>query len=59
MYVPSCRWLHRLVTGTTTLLSQWAEGGGRSFAWVSADETDRDPKVLLGYAPKLLMRWSR
>src|SRR5271170_4809365 len=35
--------------GKTTLLSQWAEREGRSFAWVSVDEGDNDPKVLLTY----------
>ena len=33
--------------GKTTLLSQWAEANGRAFAWVSADEQDNDPRVLL------------
>ena len=33
--------------GKTTLLSQWAERNGQSFAWVSVDEADNDPKVLL------------
>jgi LuxR family transcriptional regulator, maltose regulon positive regulatory protein len=33
--------------GKTTLLSQWAERNGQSFAWVSAGEEDNDPKVLL------------
>src|ERR671935_1664837 len=35
--------------GKTTLLSQWAERNGRAFAWVSVDEQDNDPKVLLSY----------
>jgi LuxR family maltose regulon positive regulatory protein len=35
--------------GKTTLLSQWAERGGQPFAWVSLDERDNDPKVLLTY----------
>src|SRR5689334_22498188 len=35
--------------GKTTLLSQWAEGNGQAFAWVSVDEKDNDPKVLLSY----------
>ena len=35
--------------GKTTLLSQWAERDGQAFAWVSIDEGDNDPKVLLGY----------
>jgi LuxR family maltose regulon positive regulatory protein len=33
--------------GKTTLLSQWAEAGGQAFAWVSLDEGDNDPRVLL------------
>ena len=35
--------------GKTTLLSQWAERNGQSFAWVSVEEPDNDPKVLLTY----------
>ena len=35
--------------GKTTLLSQWAELNGQAFAWVSLDEGDNDPKVLLTY----------
>ncbi len=35
--------------GKTTLLSQWAERSGQAFAWVSAEERDNDPKVLLSY----------
>ncbi len=35
--------------GKTTLLSQWAERNGQAFAWVSVDEGDNDPKVLLSY----------
>ena len=33
--------------GKTTVLAQWAERNGQSFAWVSVDERDNDPKVLL------------
>jgi LuxR family transcriptional regulator, maltose regulon positive regulatory protein len=33
--------------GKTTLLSQWASRDARPFAWVSIDERDRDPVVLL------------
>jgi LuxR family transcriptional regulator, maltose regulon positive regulatory protein len=40
--------------GKTTLLSQWAERSGRSVAWVSVDETDNDPKVLLTYVAEAL-----
>jgi hypothetical protein len=32
--------------GKTTLLAQWAEDG-QALAWVSADENDNDPKLLL------------
>jgi len=35
--------------GKTTLLSQWAERDGHAFAWVSVDDADNDPKVLLRY----------
>jgi LuxR family maltose regulon positive regulatory protein len=42
--------------GKTTLLSQWAEGSGQAFAWVSVDENDNDPKVLLGYVAEALDR---
>jgi LuxR family maltose regulon positive regulatory protein len=40
--------------GKTTLLSQWAEGGSQAFAWVSVDEADNDPKVLLTYVAEAL-----
>src|SRR5215467_8276710 len=40
--------------GKTTLLSQWAERNGQAFAWVSVDEKDNDPKVLLTYVAKAL-----
>ncbi len=40
--------------GKTTLLSQWAERSGQAFAWVSADEGDNDPKVLLSYVAEAL-----
>ena len=40
--------------GKTTLLSQWAERNGRAFAWVSVDEADNDPKVLLSYVAAAL-----
>ncbi len=41
-------------SGKTTLLSQWAERNGRAFAWVSVDERDNDPKVLLSYVAEAL-----
>jgi LuxR family maltose regulon positive regulatory protein len=40
--------------GKTTLLAQWAERDGRSFAWVSVDDKDNDPKVLLTYVAEAL-----
>src|SRR5499433_2164559 len=40
--------------GKTTLLSQWAERGGQAFAWVSVDDGDNDPKVLLTYVAEAL-----
>src|SRR6266699_2199147 len=40
--------------GKTTLLSQWAERSGQAFAWVSVDEADNDPKVLLSYVAEAL-----
>ena len=40
--------------GKTTLLSQWARQGGPAFAWVSVDERDNDPKVLLTYVAEAL-----
>jgi ATP/maltotriose-dependent transcriptional regulator MalT len=40
--------------GKTTLLSQWAQANGQAFAWVSADDGDNDPKVLLGYVAEAL-----
>ena len=35
--------------GKTTLLAQWAARDREAFAWVSLDERDNDPKVLLSY----------
>jgi LuxR family maltose regulon positive regulatory protein len=40
--------------GKTTLLSQWAERDDRPFAWVTIDEGDDDPAVLLRYAAAAL-----
>jgi LuxR family transcriptional regulator, maltose regulon positive regulatory protein len=40
--------------GKTTLLSQWAELNGQAFAWVSVEEGDNDPKVLLRYIAEAL-----
>jgi len=40
--------------GKTTLLSQWAECDGQAFAWVSVEEGDNDPKVLLRYIAEAL-----
>jgi len=40
--------------GKTTLISQWAEDSGRAIAWVSVDEKDNDPRVLLTYVARSL-----
>src|SRR6516165_2466735 len=40
--------------GKTTLLAQWAERNGQAFGWVSVDEKDNDPKVLLSYVAEAL-----
>jgi LuxR family maltose regulon positive regulatory protein len=40
--------------GKTTLLAQWAERNGQAFAWVSLDDRDNDPKVLLTYVAEAL-----
>src|SRR5215472_9848003 len=40
--------------GKSTLLSQWAECDSHDFAWVSVDEADNDPKVLLSYVAEAL-----
>ena len=40
--------------GKTTLLSHWAERSTQAFAWVSVDEQDNDPRVLLSYVAKAL-----
>jgi LuxR family maltose regulon positive regulatory protein len=40
--------------GKTTLLAQWAERSGQAVAWVSVDEQDNDPKVLLGCVARAL-----
>ncbi len=40
--------------GKTTLLAQWAADNRQAFAWVSVDEQDNDPKVLLSYVAKAL-----
>src|SRR5207344_1379146 len=40
--------------GKTTLLSQWAERSGQAFAWVSVEEPDNDPKILLTYVAEAL-----
>jgi LuxR family maltose regulon positive regulatory protein len=40
--------------GKTTLLSQWALANGHAFAWVSVEEPDNDPKVLLTYVAEAL-----
>ena len=40
--------------GKTTLLAQWAERSDKAFAWVSLDERDNDPRVLLTYVAEAL-----
>src|SRR5262249_18237813 len=40
--------------GRPTLLPQWAEHNGQAFGWVSVDEKDNDPKVLLRYVAEAL-----
>ena len=40
--------------GKMTPLSQWAERNGQAFTWVSIDEWDNDPKVLLTYVAEAL-----
>jgi LuxR family maltose regulon positive regulatory protein len=35
--------------GKSTLLAQWSESDPRHFAWLSIDERDNDPSVLLSY----------
>ena len=42
--------------GKTTLLSQWAARDARPFAWVSVDERDNDPFVLLKHVAAALDR---
>ena len=42
--------------GKTTLLAQWAERTGRRVAWVSVDQRDNDPVVLLTYVAVALDR---
>lgn len=42
--------------GKTTLLAQWVECSGPAVAWVSVDEADNDPKVLLSYVAVALDR---
>ena len=40
--------------GKTTLLSHWAKRDGRPFAWLSLEEADNDPKLLLRYVAEAL-----
>ena len=40
--------------GKTTLLSQWVEGNGLAVAWVSLEEPDNDPRVLLTHVAEAL-----
>ena len=45
--------------GKTTLLAQWRARSRRPFAWVSIDEDDNDPIVLLTYVATALDRVSQ
>jgi LuxR family maltose regulon positive regulatory protein len=40
--------------GKTTLLAEWTESSDLAVAWVSVDERDNDPKVLLTYVAAAL-----
>jgi LuxR family maltose regulon positive regulatory protein len=42
--------------GKTTLLAQWAERDPRQFAWISLDDRDNDPVVLLRHITATLER---
>lgn len=42
--------------GKTTLLTQWAEQNADRVAWLSLDERDNDPEILLAYAAAALDR---
>lgn len=42
--------------GKTTLLGQWAERDRRPFAWLSIDERDEDPALLVGHVTAALER---
>ena len=44
--------------GKTTVLAQWRSRSRRPFAWVSVDEHDNDPIVLLTYVAAALDRVS-
>ena len=44
--------------GKTTLLAEWASRSQRPFAWVSVDENDNDPILLLRYVATALNRLS-
>jgi LuxR family transcriptional regulator, maltose regulon positive regulatory protein len=44
--------------GKTTLLAEWASRSRRPFAWVSVDEKDNDPILLLAYIAAALNRLS-
>jgi LuxR family transcriptional regulator, maltose regulon positive regulatory protein len=42
--------------GKTTLLAQWADDDPRPFAWLTVDERDNDPVLLLSYVLAALAR---
>src|SRR5215469_8826881 len=50
----SFRWSHRPAMGRRRCCRSGAERNGPAFAWVSVDEKDNDPKVLLAYVAEAL-----
>jgi LuxR family transcriptional regulator, maltose regulon positive regulatory protein len=44
--------------GQTTLLAQWVGRSGQAVAWLSVDERDNDPRVLLHYVARPIRRRS-
>jgi LuxR family maltose regulon positive regulatory protein len=54
--VPVVRIVAQVGYGKTTLLAEWARRDRRPFAWVSVDDRDNDPVVLLTYVATALDR---
>src|SRR6478735_10173114 len=54
--VPVITMLGPAGSGKTTILAQWADRDGRPFAWVSVDERDNDPLVLVRHIAAALDR---